>query len=170
MKIDAFVGPAASLQELCVHEGRDFIRAAYLTVLGRLPDEGGFAFYLGRLDQGVSKLTILRELRFSAEARSHDPGIAGFDRALKRHHRGNLPVIGWAFRMLAKGESESPAARDRRAVLRRVERLEARLMAIHADLAERLDGGAFKSGPRRTFGIVSAKKQSAQPWVSDGSA
>lgn len=170
MKIDALVGPATSLQELCSHEGRDFIRAAYLTVLGRLPDESGFRFYLARFDQGVSKLTILRELRTSFEAGSHDPGIAGFDRALKRHKRGNLPVIGWALRILAKGESDSPGARGPRAILRRIERLEAMLMAIHADLAERLDGPAFQSGPRRAFGIVPAKKQTAQPWAANGSA
>lgn len=170
MKIDALVGPATSLQELCSHEGRDFIRCAYLTVLGRLPDEEGFGFYSARLDQGVSKLTILRQLRTSQEALGHDPGIAGFDRALKKHRRGNLPLIGWAYRLLTRGESESPAARDRRALLRRVERLEARLVAIHADLAERLDGRAFGSGSRRKFGIVPAQKQSAQPWTTDGTA
>jgi hypothetical protein len=170
MKIDALVGPATSLQEICSHEGGDFIRCAYLTVLGRLPDEEGFGFYLARLDQGVSKLTILYQLRNSQEARGHDPGIAGLDRALKKHRRGTLPIIGWIYRILISGESEALAARDRRALLRRIERLEARLLAVHADLADRIDGQAFGPGLRRKFGIVPANEQSAQPWSVNDSA
>jgi hypothetical protein len=167
---DGFVGPASSLHELCSHEGRDFIRSAYLTVLGRLPDADGFEFYRSRLNQGVSKLTILHQLRASEEARRHDPGIAGFDRALKRHRHGNIPLIGWTYRMLTKGESESPAARERRALLRRIEGVEARLLAIHADLAERLEEKVFPRGPRRNFGIMPAGQHSAQPWAASTSA
>jgi hypothetical protein len=169
MTNDAMVGRATSLQELCSHEGRDFVRSAYLTVLGRLPDEEGFAFYMARLNQGFSKLTILRQLRISAEARRHDPGIAGFDRALKRHRRGNLPVVGWTYRLFSKGESDSPSARDRRALLRRIERVEVTLHAMHADLEERLDKASFQRGPHRALGIISARQQTAQPWASHGS-
>lgn len=169
MTNNALAGRANSLQELCSHDGRDFIRSAYLTVLGRLPDEEGFAFYLSRLDQGFSKLTILRQLRISAEARGHDPGIAGFDRALKKHRRGNLSMIGWAYRLFSNGESDSPSARDRRALLHRLGRVEATLHVMHADLEERLDRGAFQRGPQRSFGIVSARQQMAQPWTAHGS-
>lgn len=163
------VGPAASLRELCAHEGSDFIRCAYLTVLGRLPDEEGFRFYFEQLDAGFSKLSILRQLRTSAEARRHDPGIAGFDRALKKHRRGNVPVIGPVYRLLYKGESDSPAARERRVLLRRMLRIEAMLLTMHADIEERLDGSSLQRAPRRKFGLVPATQQNAQPWVSGGS-
>lgn len=165
MKNIALVGPANSLRELCAYEGSDFIRCAYLTVLGRLPDEGGFAFYFERLSAGYSKLTILRELRVSEEARRHDPGIAGFDRALKKHRRGNLAVFGSVYRLFSKGESDSPAARERRALLRRLLRVEAMLLAMHADLEERLDRGLLKDGPRRAIGLVPGTRQAAQPWA-----
>lgn len=165
MKNNALVGPANSLRELCAYEGSDFIRCAYLTVLGRLPDEGGFAFYFDQLSAGYSKLTILRELRLSEEARRHDPGIAGFDRALRKHWRGNLAVIGPVYRLFSKGESESPAARERRSLLRRLLRVEATLFAMHADLEERLDRGLLRERPRRRIGLVSATLQAAQPWA-----
>lgn len=170
MKNVAKVGRAHSLQELCLYDGYAFIRSAYLTVLDRLPDEQGLAFYMGRLDQGVSKLTILRQLRFSSEGRANDPGIGGFDRALKRHWRGTLPFVGWIYRQFTKGESDGPAARDRRALMRRVERLEARLLDIHADLEERLDRFSLHQQPRRSFGIVPATQQSARSWAEVGNS
>ena len=169
MKNIALVGPASSLQELCAHEGSDFIRSAYLTVLGRLPDEGGFGFYFERLNAGFSKLSILRQLRTSDEARRHDPGIAGFDRALKKHRRSNVPVIGPIYRQFTKGESDSPVARERRAMLRRLLRVEALLLTMHADLEERLDQTSFQRGTRRAFGLVPGAQQAAQPWAVNGS-
>jgi hypothetical protein len=165
MKSGAMVGRAHSLQELCSYDGYAFIRSAYLTVLGRLPDEQGLLFYMGRLDQGVSKLTILHQLRFSSEGRANDPGIGGFDRALKRHRRGTLPFVGWIFRQFTKGESDGVTARERRALMRRVERIEVRLLDIYADLEERLDRFSLQQQPRRSFGIVPATQQSARPWA-----
>jgi hypothetical protein len=160
------VGPASSLQELCAHEGSDFIRSAYLTVLGRLPDEEGFGFYFGRLNAGFSKASILYQLRKSSEARRHDPGIAGFDRALKKHRRGNVAVIGPIYRMVTKGESDSPAARQQRALMRQLLRVEALLLMMHADLEERIDRGVSNQSRARAIGLVSGARQMAQPWAA----
>ena len=86
------------LAELLSWHDIDFVRCAYVTVLGRQPDPDGEAYYVNRIRRGVSKLHVLRQLRTAPEAASHDPGIAGFDRALKEYRLAQLPIIGWLFR------------------------------------------------------------------------
>jgi|KBSMisStaDraftv2_1062788.scaffolds.fasta_scaffold09200_2 FkbM family methyltransferase len=115
---------ANSLPELLLWHDIDFVRCAYVTVLGRQPDPAGEAFYTQRLRGGVSKMTILRELRFSQEAKCHDPGIAGFDKALKRHRNANRPVVGTLLRSLGGYESDRPTARRARSLEYAIERLE----------------------------------------------
>lgn len=85
---------ASSLPELLSWNDVDFVRCAYVTVLGRRPDHSGEAYYTDRLRSGVSKLQILWQLRRSREAKNHDPGIAGFDRTLRQYRRAGVPVIG----------------------------------------------------------------------------
>lgn len=75
---------ANSLPELLAWDDLDFIRCAYVTILGRQPDPTGEAHYAVRLRAGRSKHEILWQLRKSGEGRQHDPGIAGLDRALKK--------------------------------------------------------------------------------------
>ncbi len=75
---------ANSLPELLAWEDLDFIRCAYVTILGRQPDPIGEVHYAVRMRAGRSKQDILWQLRKSSEGRRHDPGIAGLDRALKR--------------------------------------------------------------------------------------
>lgn len=84
---------ANSLSELCSWEGVDFVRCAYVTILGRQPDPDGEAHYLDRLRRGHSKLEVLRDLRRSPEGPSHDPGISGLDRALKRVRWRRYPLL-----------------------------------------------------------------------------
>jgi FkbM family methyltransferase len=86
-----------SLAELLSWHDIDFVRCAYVTVLGRQPDPDGEAYYVDRIRRGVSKLHVLRQLRTAPEAASHDPGIAGFDVALKQYWLSQLPIIGWFF-------------------------------------------------------------------------
>lgn len=78
---------ADSLEQLLSWDGVDFVRCAYVTLLGRQPDPSGEAYYLNRLRSGHSKMELLWQLRHSREAASHDPGIAGFDRALRADRR-----------------------------------------------------------------------------------
>lgn len=98
---------AESLPELCSWRDVDFIRCAYVTILGRQPDQSGEFFYLGRLRSGISKLTIISQLRRSAEGRSHDPGIGGLDKALRRHRLARLPLLGACFRLLTGRAGDS---------------------------------------------------------------
>jgi hypothetical protein len=98
---------ANSLPELLAWDDADFVRCAYVTVLGRQPDPMGEAHFTNRIRMGDSKHTILWQLRQSEEARYHDPGIAGFDRALKREALRRNRVYGWVVRAALPGEGTS---------------------------------------------------------------
>lgn len=137
---------ANSLPELLSWYDVDFVRCAYVTVLGRQPDPAGEAYYLSRVRQGYSRTGILRQLRRSREARAHDPGIAGLDRALRKHHRANLPIVGHFARASGSYESDSPLERRLRALSNtlesgreREERRGASAAAAYADIAQKLD-------------------------------
>jgi len=108
---------ANSLAELLSWNDVNFVRCAYVTLLGRQPDRGGELHYTRRVRSGHSKLDILWEIRRSAEARRHDPGISGFDRALRKAAWSRKPIIGPFVRLLAGGEYDDRFARMNRATL-----------------------------------------------------
>jgi FkbM family methyltransferase len=105
---------ADSLAELCAWHDLNFVRCAFVTILGRQPDMNGEKHYVDRLRAGVSKLSIIRDLRQSKEAKRHDPGIAGLDRALRLHTRRNLPVIGKVIGLFSSGEGDGKLERKLR--------------------------------------------------------
>jgi hypothetical protein len=109
---------ASSLTELLAWHDEDFVRCAYVTLLGRRPDELGEWHYVEQLRQGKARLQILSELRFSTEGQKHDPGIAGLDRALRRAALIRLPLIGKLFGLFRRGmELDDRRAREHRATL-----------------------------------------------------
>ena len=46
---------------------RDYVAAAYRTILGREPDEGGLAYYAGEIEQGTARTNVIDCLLSSAE-------------------------------------------------------------------------------------------------------
>lgn len=108
---------ANSLTELLAWNDLDFVRCAYVTILGRQPDPRGENYYVERIRSGRSKEEVLWQLRRSTEGQSHDPGIAGLDRALKKAARARRPFTGSIFRALFGGEDDQP-------LVRRIRRLE----------------------------------------------
>ena len=115
---------ANSLVELLDWDDLDFVRCAYVTVLGRQPDPTGEAYYANRIRRGHSKMEILWQLRRSPEGPSHDPGIAGLDRALRRA-RWERSRAGWLVRPFTHGGVEGASARPYRVLVNKVGRLEA---------------------------------------------
>ncbi|RVT94949.1 DUF4214 domain-containing protein [Sphingomonas crocodyli] len=103
---------ANSMEELCSFADVNFVRCAFITVLGRQPDPTGEAFYAAKLRRGATKLSVLLALRRSAEGRSHDPGIAGFDKALRRHHHANRRFVGWIVRLFTGEPGNTLAERQ----------------------------------------------------------
>lgn len=80
------------------HDSR-FIENAYLAVLGRRPDRGGYKFYLDALRQAkMSKTEILGRLRYSPEGKARATKIAGllFPFILNASYR--IPILGYLFR------------------------------------------------------------------------
>lgn len=107
---------ATSLDELLALRDRAFVRSAYLTVLGREADPDGEAHHLYWLRRGVLKMQILGQLRRSREGRAYDPVIAGLDRAIRRHRRHRIALIGAILRAFGGGEGDSTVDRGFRAL------------------------------------------------------
>lgn len=107
---------ANSLSELLSWHDVDFVRCAYVTVLGRQPDSSGEAYYTDRIRQGHSKMEVLWQLRKSPEGPRHDPGIAGFDKALKRAVWGRKRFVGQLLRPFNGFERDSSDERRHRAL------------------------------------------------------
>jgi uncharacterized protein DUF4214 len=126
---------AHSLTELLSWDDVDFVRCAYVTVLGRQPDREGEVYYTERLRSGVAKMHLLRQIRTSPEARRHDPGIAGFDKALRRHRNANRPLIGPLLRWLGGFESDLGRERRARALDSRLGRLQAAVESMQQHCA-----------------------------------
>ena len=61
---------ATSFADLLAFQGSTFIRAVYVTLLGREPDDGGMENWLGQMREGATKLEVLALLQESTEAQS----------------------------------------------------------------------------------------------------
>lgn len=103
-----------SLAALCSFSDVNFIRCAFVTILGRQPDPSGEAAYTRRLRAGAAKLSIIADLRQSDEGKRHDPGIAGLDLAIRKHRNARLPLIGWFIRQATGRPGDGPVERSLR--------------------------------------------------------
>ncbi|PUE13570.1 glycoside hydrolase family 99-like domain-containing protein [Limnohabitans sp. WS1] len=83
-----------NIQQIIAQEGNQFIRIAYLQLLGREPDADGMIYYYQRLKKGVSKMEILAQLRFSKEGKKFNAKIGGIGKALFYHKLIKIPLIG----------------------------------------------------------------------------
>ena len=107
---------ANSLAELLSWHDIDFVRCAYVTMLGRQPDPEGEAYYADRIRCGRSKLEVLWQLRRSSEGPRHDPGISGLDRALKIAALRRNRLVGWIARLFYGGEGTTGADENLRQI------------------------------------------------------
>ena len=123
---------ADSLSELLSWDDVDFVRCAYVTILGRQPDATGEHHYTNRLRMGDSKYTILWQLRRSEEGPNHDPGIAGLDRSLKREALRRNRLFGWLVRGFLQGEGVSKQDR-------RFRQLQNRLAVVATQQSHQMD-------------------------------
>jgi FkbM family methyltransferase len=107
---------ADSLTELLSWHDVNFVRCAFVTVLGRQPDPDGEAFYTDLIRRGRLKMEVLRQLRRSNEGRNHDPGIAALDRELRKHRNATRPFVGWIFRAISAREGDTKRERQFRVI------------------------------------------------------
>lgn len=133
---------ASSLEGLLAWNDVEFVRCAYVTIIGRQPDSGGEAFYARRIREGHSKLEILWQLRRSREGKTHDPGIADLDRALRRAAWARTPLVGRILRPLVGGERNDRLARVHRSLMNE-------LSLIRNELQSRSRGGGELNQARK---------------------
>lgn len=82
--------PICDVGALLKFEGEEFIREAYVTLLGRLPDTNGFSHYMEELRSGTSKIEIVSRLTSSAEGRRRGVRLKGYRGQVLKHRLGDF--------------------------------------------------------------------------------
>ena len=112
-------GPApqvTDVHDLLELEGVDFVKAAYVTLLGRAVDAEGGANYLKRLRDGWSRMSIVKGLYHSDEGKAHGHALPGLAKALQRYNKAQRRSWGgWYHRSVLGIESDLPMERHLRA-------------------------------------------------------
>lgn len=98
------MAPAVTMRELLAHDDESFVRCAYLTILGREGEPDGIRHYLTHLRRGTSKLRIVRQLRSSAEGKSHACRLPHLDILLWRQRLEEIPGFGSILSLLWPAE------------------------------------------------------------------
>lgn len=88
------------VNELLRLHGEDFVRNAYLAVLGREPDAAGMAHYMEQLASGnYNKVDVLSSLHLSPEGRSTPIKLEGLSLPVTVRRLGRIPVLGYFVRI-----------------------------------------------------------------------
>ncbi len=104
------------LKDLLEYHDRDFIDAAYRTLMHRSPDEEGFVTYLGHLRDGMPKVEILSAMRDSPEGRAVGAAVAGLSLQSAILKICRWPLIGSFVRVVIAMWNLPEAERRRRAL------------------------------------------------------
>lgn len=140
------VDPAtpANVDDLLCYHDEDFVRAAYVALLGRAADADGLQHYVSKLRIGADRREILAALYGSAEAKSFRGNVAGLEREIR-------PFVGYRAhlrRLLMPFSSDSE--RQLRAVWNQLYRMENANKALAAELDKALEKIAQKPERRTT--------------------
>jgi hypothetical protein len=120
------------LSALCGFSGDRFLRLAYRAILGREPDQAGFASYLGSLKAGTrSRIEICCDLHWSAEGQAAQRNIPGLQGRRFVLRMGKVPVIGSLLQALVNIAGLTKARRSTEAAQHR---LDERIAAIERHL------------------------------------
>ena len=84
---------ASTLDELLSYHDEQFIRCAYLTLLGRTPDADGMAFYLKKIRAGVSKTQIIYQMKSGKEGKSYHVNLTGLNKLILIRRWISLPLL-----------------------------------------------------------------------------
>ena len=85
-----------TINELLNLYDTQFLNGSYRLILGRIPDQEGFNYYLNRIKSGVRKEVILSQLRLSDEGRLKSVNLIGLDDVILRSKLLKIPFIGKA--------------------------------------------------------------------------
>lgn len=135
---------ARSAFQLSALWDREFVRSAYLTLLGREADPEGEALFTAQLRSGFAKSHILRALHSSDEGQRRGSSLPGLRSRLLLAQFGRIPVVGSLALAWSPDHSNSRRARVRRRLENEVARLRREhdhneaLVAVLAGKVERL--------------------------------
>ena len=82
-----------SLNSLLLKDGDDFLNDIYVQLLGRHIDPGGWSHYLNKLNSGIPKTTLIREVCSSGEFKKAGRSIVDKDGLLKIEMFTRVPLI-----------------------------------------------------------------------------
>ena len=89
------------VNDLLRFHGEDFVRNAYLALLGREPDEAGMAHHLDQLASGrFNKIDVLSSLHSSQEGSGNQVKLTGLSLPVTVRKLGRIPVIGYIVRLM----------------------------------------------------------------------
>lgn len=91
-----------SIADFLDFQDGDFVRNAYIAILKREADEGGYEFYLSSLRGGlISRIEILGRLRYSAEGRNYGVNIAGLWHRMMIQTAFRIPLLGYLLTLIS---------------------------------------------------------------------
>ncbi|MEK6368755.1 MAG: glycosyltransferase [Burkholderia gladioli] len=122
----------SNVEDLFDNVDAEFIRLAYLTLLGREPDSVGFKYYIDRLSQGISRVQVLDQICRSQEMTSERLALPGLQEMLAQWRRSRWPIIGGCF--------SAPRLAHEANTRMRLARLEASLRSAEEAIATRMSG------------------------------
>jgi O-antigen biosynthesis protein len=120
-----------TVEELLSLDGHDFIKFAYLALLGRKPDATGYAFYMEQLESSGDKTAIICQVGGSSEAKRNPIRLKGIEGFMRRQKWRRLPIIR---SMLSKPDYDPIVRRLRRDL----EDMDRRIAAIDESILSRL--------------------------------
>ena len=133
-------GARVSYGALLERDGAEFVRHAFVELLGRKPDPGALAHYGEELRSGrLTKAAILGAIRYSSEGRTIGKIVPGLQRRFLLQRSYELPLVGRLLRLAVSVAALPRALRD----LQRLEQM------AHADRTrlDRLER-ALAAGPQ----------------------
>lgn len=144
------VAVPVGLWGLLERNGADFVRNAFVELLGRKPDEGALEYYRAALMSGrMTKVQILGLVRYSPEGQLIGKIVPGLRRRFLLQRSYRLPLLGRILRVLT-----SITALPR--VMRDLQRLEQMAHADHERL-DRLERAAAAAGPQLAVRVGQAE-------------
>ena len=88
------VGAPWTMDDLLKCDEQEFLRVAFMLLLGRAPDPEAFGAYLNHLGAGVPRLQLLEAIEGSAEATNRAIFLATIDRAIRQYRIATFPIFG----------------------------------------------------------------------------
>ena len=98
---------AKSIEELLSYYDEEFIKCAYQTFLGRVPDTEGFNYYLDRIRKGISKTEIIYQIRSGYESKVFKSYVTGVNKLNMRHNLLKIPFFEKIFQLTSKSKMKN---------------------------------------------------------------